>query len=66
MADLTKIGSTTLGPYSPSQFEKGTVNALIQAGIQAITGAATTSSLQDVQIVKVLGNYYVSVIYTLA
>lgn len=66
MADLTKIGTTTLGPYAPSQFVAGDTNALIQAGIQAISGASGTSSLNDIEIFQVLGNYYVLVTYTLA
>ena len=66
MASLTKIGSLILGPYAPAQFEAGTVNALIRTGIQAVSDASGTSAVQDCQIVNVLGNYYVHVLYTLA
>ena len=66
MASLSKIGTTTLGPYAPSQFVAGDTNALIQAGIQAITGASSTSSIKDTEIFQVLGNYYVLVTYQLA
>jgi hypothetical protein len=69
MARFTKIETATLGPYSPKQFSDETVNALIEAGIQALPpgdDASSTSSINDVQVFEVLGNFYVLVTYTIS
>jgi len=69
MARFTKIETATLGPYSPKQFSDETVNALIQTGIQGLPpddDAASTSSITDVQVIEVLGNFYVLVTYQIS
>jgi len=69
MARFTKIETATLGPYSPKQFSDETVNALIQTDIQSLPpddDAASTSSITDVHVFEVLGNFYVLVTYQIS
>lgn len=49
---------TVLGPYAPKQFEEGTVQALLVAGMLNMTG--TTIIAADP--VLILGNYYIIVV----
>ena len=69
MAYFTKIETAILGPYSPKQFVDETANALIEAGIQGLPSgndADSTSSINDVEVFQVLGNFYVLVAFTIS
>jgi hypothetical protein len=67
VAALTKIGVKVFGPFSPKEFSAtGTLQAAIQADIQAIADANSTSSVIDTEVFPVLGNFFVMVTYQLA
>jgi len=66
-AALSSLESKIIGPLDPSQFGTGTgqvaLEAVIDAGFDAVTNADTANVIAGTQVVNVLGNVYLIVIY---
>ena len=67
MASLSKVATKVVGPLSPKEFSNATaLESTINTAIQAVTGASATNAILGTEIVTVLGNHYLVVLYQLA
>ena len=67
MATLTKVATKIVGPLSPKEYSTAsTLETTMNTAIQAITGAASTSSILGTEMITVLGNTYLVILYQLA
>ena len=66
MADLTKVASKFIA-ITPTEFsDLATLKSTTDATIQAITGASGTAAVLGTEMVTVLGNIYLVVLYQLS
>ena len=67
MASLSKVASKVVGPLSPQEFsDASTLQTTINTAIQAVTGASATNAILGTEIITVLGNHFLVVLYQLS
>jgi hypothetical protein len=67
MASLTKVGSKIIGPLSPKEFsDLSTLETKIDSAIHAVSGASATNAVLGTEIITVLGNHFIVVLYQLS
>lgn len=67
MASLSKVASKVVGPLSPKEFsDASTLQTTINTAIQAVTGASATNAILGTEIISVLGNHFLVVLYQLS
>ena len=67
MASLSKVATKVVGPLSPKEFSNATaLETTMNTAIQAVSNASATNAILGTEIVTVLGNHYLVVLYQLA
>ena len=67
MASLSKVATKVVGPLSPKEFSNATaLESTMNTAIQAVSDASATNAILGTEIVTVLGNHYLVVLYQLA
>tara|TARA_R100000458_G_scaffold55136_1_gene58839 strand:- start:2211 stop:2414 length:204 start_codon:yes stop_codon:yes gene_type:complete len=67
MAALSKVGTKVVGPLSPKEFsDASTLQSTIVTAIATVSDASTTSSVLGTEVITVLGNHFLVVLYTKA
>ncbi len=67
MASLSKVATKVVGPLSPKEFSNATaLESTMNTAIQAVSNASATNAILGTEIVTVLGNHYLVVLYQLA
>tara|TARA_R100000278_G_C5460178_1_gene160567 strand:- start:541 stop:744 length:204 start_codon:yes stop_codon:yes gene_type:complete len=67
MASLSKVGSKIVGPISPKEFsDLSTLETKIDTAIQAVSDASATNAVLGTELITVLGNHFIVVLYQLS
>ena len=67
MASLSKVASKVVGPLSPKDFsDSATLETTINSAIQAVSNASATNAILGAEIITVLGNNFLVILYQLA
>lgn len=64
MASLANLKSKVVGPLPPGDFSSASaIEALLDAGFDAVTDADTADTIAGIEMLNVLGNAYLVIIY---
>ena len=67
MVALSKVGSKVVGPLSPNEFsDASALQTTINTAIQAVSDASATNAILGTEMLTVLGNNFLVVLYQLA
>jgi len=67
MASLSKVASKVVGPLSPKEFsDASALETTINTAIQAVSNASATNAILGAEIITVLGNNFLVILYQLA
>jgi hypothetical protein len=67
MAALSKVGTKVIGPLSPKEFsDAGALQTTMVTAIATVSDASTTSAILGTEVITVLGNHFLVVLYTKA
>jgi len=63
-AGLGNLKSKVVGPLPPGKFSGATeIQTLLDAGFDAVTDAATADTIVGIEMLNILGNAYLVIIY---
>ena len=66
MVALSKVGSKIVGPISPKEFsDLSTLETKIDSAIQAVGDASANNAVLGTELITVLGNHFIVVLYQL-
>lgn len=64
MPSLANLKSKVVGPLPPGDFSSASaIEALLDAGFDAVTDADTADTIAGIEMLNVLGNAYLVIIY---
>jgi len=67
MVALSKVGSKVVGPLSPNEFsDASALQTTINTAIQAVSDANANNAILGTEMLTVLGNNFLVVLYQLA
>lgn len=66
MASLSKVASKVVGPLSPKEFsDASALETTINTAIQSVSNASATNAILGAEIITVLGNNFLVILYQL-